>query len=1320
MLFMNRNTTYISEKLSFIMPVIKRSLVQKNIVNSNKSSNLSSGFALCLILLLGLFVSVQAQTSKTFATSGTFTVPDGVTSIKVEAWGAGGGGGGISIYNEPGSGGGGGGYSANISSVNPGQVIPYTVGTGGAGATYYQFSGLANASVGNSSTILTLTASGGGAGRSNSGAVGAGGTASGGTINKTGDNGFIGVASTRVNEGNGGNGGNGANGAIGGVGSNGTTGGSGSVPGGGGGGGYDNNHITNGGAGGNGQVVVTYLPAITSVTSISVGSTTTLANVVTGGKWTSATPSVATIDPTSGVLTGVSAGTSLITYTALGLSVTTTVTVIAPCVYGSTESPTGLPIFTPIIDIPSYVQQVSTTFKSGQHFVMNVIKGLTYQVYTSSSPTSPLKMTVYEEGNSSGPVLASSISNTGNPGGNAKDVYLSFTSPLSGQVRVMISLKSSCSATTTIGLTVNVNVSGGSNMLDDPTVAGSDVWIGQVYDGISFNNYIGNYNVTSLSGKTDQFQEGFGTSGTTWPSYNSDDGNGFNVSSNGAVRAQVLDQTYSVHYRMNSTKSGFYTVSIASDDGTNLYVDNNPVYSRWDIHKPQVDGNQLISLSGSSSLLLDYYEQSGQNIVGFYNLTQIFSNALNINTSQAICKSSSGNAIGGDAIGTLTSGISLVGYQWYYSTSTAPTTRIKITTNGTGATFTPSASTFGNAAGIYYVYRVTTLKCTNNVGITNLTSMTNESNAATVRIKGCPNYWIGGAAPVSTTWNTSTDWNTASNWSDGVPYPGDNVEFAAPSPINTGNGGSDAKNNIVLDNDYSVGNFTNKSGKQLIIAPNTCLTVTGSITTTAGNNNQIYIQSSRTLPNGSLVFPQSSTAYATVEMYSMAEALDKTTPSKFQWQYFGVPVEQNITSPITASPTFDRSYVRSWDETQPQATHWKQLGNTDIMKPFYGYEITQVNPTTIIFQGKLINRNFTATSTDLTITNVTGSEIRFPGQHIFANPYTAAIDIKSFISGFGSDIDPSIYLYSTGSYADWGSPTGGALGKANGVNPGQYQAATQSTYLLGLPKQIPSMQAVLISVNIGGQGAASTVTFNYSDIVKNNELQRVKSKTDATSSSYVYTLIDVVGSQYSDRMWILSDTTYTRNYDRGYDAAKMFGIALAPQLYAQEKDGMYQIDAVDDMNNTVLGFQRGIDTEYTFNFTNVNTNTRYAGIYLVDTQENKIIDITASGTQYAFKAESVTTPVQRFIIVTRNLENESAGNGTQLKVFTSGNTVFVQNSGNLNGEMILYDMVGHSLKKAPFGPYGITAFQVGTIAGAYIVKASTSLEKVSEKIIIGK
>ncbi len=56
------------------------------------------------------------------------------------------------------------------------------------------------------------------------------------------------------------------------------------------------------------------LAAITGSASVCIGSTTTLSNSTAGGTWSSASPARATINA-SGVVSGVSSGTSLITYT---------------------------------------------------------------------------------------------------------------------------------------------------------------------------------------------------------------------------------------------------------------------------------------------------------------------------------------------------------------------------------------------------------------------------------------------------------------------------------------------------------------------------------------------------------------------------------------------------------------------------------------------------------------------------------------------------------------------------------------------------------------------------------------------------------------------------------------------------------------------------------------------------------------------------------------------------------------------------------------------------------------------------------------------
>jgi len=75
--------------------------------------------------------------------------------------------------------------------------------------------------------------------------------------------------------------------------------------------------------------------AITGIDSVCVGHTRTLADATPGGVWSSATTTIATVGPSSGIVTGVAAGMSVITYLLPdGCSTTVSFKVVAlPCMY---------------------------------------------------------------------------------------------------------------------------------------------------------------------------------------------------------------------------------------------------------------------------------------------------------------------------------------------------------------------------------------------------------------------------------------------------------------------------------------------------------------------------------------------------------------------------------------------------------------------------------------------------------------------------------------------------------------------------------------------------------------------------------------------------------------------------------------------------------------------------------------------------------------------------------------------------------------------------------------------------------------------------
>lgn len=270
--------------------------------------------------------------------------------------------------------------------------------------------------------------------------------------------------------------------------------------------------------------------------------------------------------------------------------------------------------------------------------------------------------------------------------------------------------------------------------------------------------------------------------------------------------------------------------------------------------------------------------------------------------------------------------------------------------------------------------------------------------------------------------------------------------------------------------------------------------------------------------------------------------------------------------------------------------------------------------------------------------------------------------------------------------------------------------------------------------------------------------------------------IDVQGSRYSDQMWVFSVASCSRYFDNGWDGYKMFGTSVAPQIFALEPDGIYQVDAVPDLNNTNISFWAGEDTTYTFSFNNENLSLQYTQLYLIDLVANKTIDIFASGTKYTFNVQPSAEPVNRFKIVTVNPnavatvppvvvpadtvvvvppvvivppvttdpivivppvvtdpivittpvattdpKNKDCKDkkDKKVKLTNKKNVLVVENSGKQKGKLSLYSASsGRKVKDFDFNANGTTNLNHNLPKGTYVVKGATSEEEVSENIIV--
>jgi len=588
----------------------------------------------------------------------------------------------------------------------------------------------------------------------------------------------------------------------------------------------------------------------------------------------------------------------------------------------------------------------------------------------------------------------------------------------------------------------------------------------------------------------------------------------------------------------------------------------------------------------------------------------------------------------------------------------------------------------------------------------------------TMKVDGDKNYWMGAVGVGGTAWNNPANW-TANK----VPASGDDVEFA--STTGDKNYGIPAKNHLYVENNKIIGNLiNNKSGMNLIIPANTQLYVNNKITLTpvdpSAPYDQIQIKADPNLdpltpiPNGSLIFHNSdkdNKVYGSVEMYtkSYLNTSHVDENDEFFWQYFGIPVES-----IPANPTFYGAYVRKANEAGDETDenyYWTELGNNDVLTAFDGYEICQtLDSKYLLFQGQLVNRDFRKT-----LIYSPGTNVKYPGQHLLANPYTAAIDVNKI--NFGSDIiDASVSLYKTGSYGQWAASGNGVT---DGTGPGQYTTIPKfPAGNNGLPQEVPSMSSMLVRVRSSRTDANSVISFNYKDVInRNTTIQKVKAADEVTNTDLISTRIDLTGQHYSDRMWIFTEPSCTRDFDNGWDGRKMLGSSLAPQIYAVEPDGDYQVNSVSDMNNTDLAFQAGDEVEYTLKFTHENIQRQYAGVYLVDLIENKTVDVTENGSTYKFATAQSDVPTKRFKILTRYYEKNAPDAASQLKIFSAKSYVFIQNPGTFNGNCTLYNVAGQAVKNLSFGPGSITAVS-NLRQGAYVISATTNGEQVSKRVIV--
>jgi hypothetical protein len=787
---------------------------------------------------------------------------------------------------------------------------------------------------------------------------------------------------------------------------------------------------------------------------------------------------------------------------------------------------------------------------------------------------------------------------------------------------------------------------------------------------------------------------------------------------------------------MNSTKRGLYVVNLGSEDGSRLQVDGTLIYDDWSDHGFITRARVLMNLTGSSSLVYDFYENGVGNQVIFNNLTLVLDNTLTTNTAQNICLSSTGVAISGDTFGSLPSGISLsgTGYQWAYSTSvTGPWSDIS---GATGATFTPSGLNAPfNAGGTFYLIRKAILSSANNVA-PNPYIATNESNVATVNV----------ATTVTWTGTTSTNWNTASNWScGGVPTNTTNVLI--PSTVVSGNfpvissGAPGFVNNIEIQNNSAttlevVNNYIEIHGT---------LTLNGTIDL---NGEGQLIQTS-----GSVINPAS---------VGRIERDQQGVASTYAYNYWGSPVEKifmpstssyssklkdilfdgavnvNFVSGLNGAMSSPISIANRWIYKYANKTgtyaEWQQIGSTTNLNAGEGFTMKGPNPSTATPISNTQNYTFKGIPNNGTISLLVGAN----NEYLVANPYPSAIDADLFITDNSTSLlDGTLYFWEQfnvtnhvladyqGGYATY------TLG--SGVPAAAYPGLGGGTASKTPQRYIPVAQGFFTQSDTGG----GSIVFNNDQRIfvteasgnsifmkQNND----KSKVVAVKNSDVrpkYRL-GFEAPQMGHRQILLTiDQNTTDGIDWGYEG-EMNGVLADDMFWDLNNNKKYVIQALPDANidrevplGIVMG-KAGLAKIQIDALENVDENVE---VYIKDALLGKTTQINNQPFEINLDAGTYTN---RFALVfapqnALDLEDDILAQG--LLVFMNNDTSEIEIRNTIQAELLsvkLFNSLGQLQGEWTKNLEAQTIYlPVNSKAtGMYIIQLNTTTGTISKKVII--
>ncbi|MBR6168072.1 MAG: InlB B-repeat-containing protein [Paludibacteraceae bacterium] len=311
----------------------------------------------------------------------------------------------------------------------------------------------------------------------------------------------------------------------------------------------------------------------------------------------------------------------------------------------------------------------------------------------------------------------------------------------------------------------------------------------------------------------------------------------------------------------------------------------------------------------------------------------------------------------------------------------------------------------------------------------------------------------------------------------------------------------------------------------------------------------------------------------------------------------------------------------------------------------------------------------------------TSAEDNRIGAYMFANSWTAPIDVKAMEESDFDGSEATIYIFNAGSPAQ---AEDADVPSSSAVDPGQWVSipVEAAPYLPENLTVIPSMQAFRINTT----AAKASLTLDYKKHVYDPALNRadgieikpLRAPKHNDARPNIMRFFVEAPSGYKDNMYLFEREDFMETFDNGWDGRKVFGVSNAPQIYGINGDLKTAINAISDLEGQQVGFKTGTaDSEYTITFNYEGDDTWYFN----DTKEQEAT-LISNDAEYTFTTESdentarfyiSATPIQKVATGVENVQGNDVETNKVHKVLINDHIYII-----LDGKM--YDATGKKIK----------------------------------------